>query len=642
MNFNKTKKIIAKEVEEYQLRLLFFNEIVEQANSLNEVSELLEKVLQTIQRILKSSASKLLLINEGKGEFYLQSSGDENQKNLEQIQINPDSGIIGWVACHGRPVVIKDAQIDNRFKPEIDTIPGIETKSVLAAPIMRGQNVIGVLELINKPGSHKFNEKDLAILTGFVDTEALVLLVSMMATAVNNIELCQSLKEVYTVDTLTGSSEAKDPFSLEHSRRVSEYALMMTDYLPLSAEDVKDIVLGARLHDLGKIGIPGSLLKKPGPLNCEEWYIMCQHSYRGAKIVSEIPYLTKTRDIILFHHERYDGTGYPKGLKGEEIPIGARIVAVADAFDTMTTKHSYRGAMTPDEAIAELIRFTGTQFCPLAVGALISGLDEFKTRSGNSDEKQTAKEKTQNEAEEILMANPLRSPAREEFERTKVVLSDPQVIFREGLHFMLLEDGNFEVTGETENNEDALMYIEDNPTNIAILNIDDDGLDGIEATKRIKLQSPSVSVILITDERNDEQLLAALKAGASAYLTKNVLPEYVLNIMRSVAQGKQPIIDTMLTPGIAVRVLNEFERLSPISEQNSNLLASLSQRESQLLNLLSRGKNVEDIISTMDSNEVAVKYDLGLILHKLIVNNQAQEIIEAVKLSLPAMNSRID
>jgi putative nucleotidyltransferase with HDIG domain len=161
---------------------------------------------------------------------------------------------------------------------------------------------------------------------------------------------------------------------LGHSQRVKKYALLAAGSFSFSSEELQAIEYGALLHDIGKIGIDESILRKPGALTAEESYIIRKHPKKGADILLEFPSLEQARKIILHHHERYDGKGYPEGLRGNDIPIGARLVAVADAFDTMTTDHSYRRMLSVQEAMRELIEGKCTQFCPVATKALIDAL----------------------------------------------------------------------------------------------------------------------------------------------------------------------------------------------------------------------------------------------------------------------------
>jgi HD-GYP domain-containing protein (c-di-GMP phosphodiesterase class II) len=130
----------------------------------------------------------------------------------------------------------------------------------------------------------------------------------------------------------------------------------------------------AVLHDIGKIDVESSILNKDSPLTQDEWQRIRRHSVTGAKIVREITSLEKASELVLHHHERYDGKGYPDGMRGEEIPLGARLIAIADAFDTMTTGRAYHPVLTTEQALKELQNYAGTQFCPVAVTAFVSGL----------------------------------------------------------------------------------------------------------------------------------------------------------------------------------------------------------------------------------------------------------------------------
>ncbi|MFC1918013.1 HD-GYP domain-containing protein, partial [Chloroflexota bacterium] len=394
------------EPKEFQNRLELLYDVAQQANSFPEVSELLKEILHVMQRLMHASASSLLLINKEREEFSLQAAGGNKSNILQQIRMSLDSGIMGWVVRNGKPAIVNNAYEDKRFNKEIDEATGFVTKSIIAVPIIRGKNVIGVIEIINKVDGSSFNERDLIVLSGLAKTEALIMLVSMAATAINNINFSRSIKDEYndtyrnTVETLVKAADAKDPYARGHSRHVMEYAMLAAKSLRFSSEELQAIEFGAMLHDIGKIGISDAILSRPGPLTPGEWYIMRKHALRGANIVSEIPSLAKARDIVLYHHERYDGKGYPEGLKGKEIPIGARIVAVADAFDTMVTEHSYRAALSLDEAKNELIKGSGTQFCPTAVDAFLSGLQKHKGNIVTEEAEREAAADAKREAEE--------------------------------------------------------------------------------------------------------------------------------------------------------------------------------------------------------------------------------------------------
>jgi putative nucleotidyltransferase with HDIG domain len=372
---------ITIEHKEYETKLDLLYDIAQQASSASEVSDLLKEIPFIIQKILRATASSLFLVDEEKWQFRMRVVGDKKQKVLEEISHSLDFGIAGWVARNNKPLIIDDVSHDERYQESIDAINGITTKSIMAAPLGRGSKVIGVLELINKADNSTFLKEDLGLLTEFANTEALNLLISMATTLMNNFKLCQSLQNQYknTVETLVTFADAKDPYSYGHSRRVKEYSLITAGSLQLPPEELKLIEFGALLHDIGKLGIDDRILRKPESLTTEEWYIIRKHTIKGANIVRLIPSLQNIADLILYHHERHDGKGYPEGLKAEQIPIGSQIIAVADAFETMTTDRAYRTAMSIDQAIGELNKNSGTQFAPKVVAAFISAL---RTHSG--------------------------------------------------------------------------------------------------------------------------------------------------------------------------------------------------------------------------------------------------------------------
>lgn len=178
------------------------------------------------------------------------------------------------------------------------------------------------------------------------------------------------------VDSLAAALDAKNSYMCGHSERVAELSVMLAKQMGLPVAELQRIHIGAHLHDIGKIGIPDAILNKPGKLTDIEFSIMRQHPEIGSRIVEKIKVLRDIADIIRHHHERYDGKGYPDGLYGCNISFGARIVAVADSFDAMTTVRSYRSALSCPKAKEELLRCRGTQFDPEVVNALVVLLEK--------------------------------------------------------------------------------------------------------------------------------------------------------------------------------------------------------------------------------------------------------------------------
>ena len=344
-------------------------EVGKKVGSVPKIEKLVRNITQMTQQTLQAAASSILLFDDGRKELLFEVAEGKAGKALKQIRVSPQSGIAGWVARYGKPLIVNDVTADQRFDRSLDEITGFITRSILCVPLAVHRRVIGVIEVLNKLDGSDFNAQDLETLTSVASTAAM---------AIENTKLNQTILEAYkgTIKALASAIDAKDHYTRGHSQRVMEYALLGGTSLSFSQEELEVLEYASVLHDIGKIGIADSILSKPAPLTYQEWKMIVRHPQIGADILSGIPFLEEARKLILHHHEMYDGNGYPAGLKYDEIPMGARLLAVADAFDTMTTDRAYRASLGIDHAIEELYHCSGTQFCPVAVNAFISGYSE--------------------------------------------------------------------------------------------------------------------------------------------------------------------------------------------------------------------------------------------------------------------------
>ncbi|HEY8486163.1 MAG TPA: GAF domain-containing protein [Limnochordales bacterium] len=250
-----------------------------------------------------------------------------------------------------------------------ETGPAAACRSVVAVPILLGGRVAGVLAVANLRESRAFDEDDLQVLDA---------LASHAAIAIERNRLNEQRRNLYLsgVRTLVAAIDARDPSARGHSDRVAFYSRRIAQVLGMSPEWTERVELAALLHDVGKIGIADSVLRKPGPLGPAERAVMMSHVELGARILMANQALADLVPLVRHHHEWHSGGGYPDGLAGDAIPLGAAIISVADAFDTMVTGRPYRPALPLEEAVAELRRCAGTQFRPDVVEAMVRALEE--------------------------------------------------------------------------------------------------------------------------------------------------------------------------------------------------------------------------------------------------------------------------
>lgn len=326
----------------------------------------IEAIMQLTHDTLRASASSLLLLDNRNQELFFRFADGPVGQQLKRLHISRQSGIAGWIVRNNKPLLVNDAEKNKNFYKSIDEATGFKTRSIIGAPITINNRVAGVIEVLNRVDGKDFSQQDLKAVMGVAATVAITLENIRM-----NTRLVNSYKS--TVKALVSLADAKETSGGGHSRRVSEYSLLAATEMSLTKKEKQDIEYAAILHDIGKLTIPDNVLNKSDKLNEEEWEMIRKHPVIGFNLLKDIPFLKEASRLILYHHERYDGRGYPEHLIGEEIPVGSRIIAVADAFDYMTTEHSYRAALSRQHAFKELRDCAGTQFCPAAVEAFNSG-----------------------------------------------------------------------------------------------------------------------------------------------------------------------------------------------------------------------------------------------------------------------------
>lgn len=347
-------------VEKLQL-LMEFSAII---NASLDTGQVRERAIEAATRLLHADAGSLLLVDTEAGELYFEVATGEKGERLKEIRLKLGEGIAGWVAQTGECVIIDDVQSDPRFFKSADLLIEYVTRNMVAVPIKAGGQVIGVLQAVNKTDGAFTTE----------DREMLISLAHQVAPAIENARMYEALRETfYGVSmALAEALEKRDYYTGGHTNRVSKYCMAIAAGLDLGEKEMESLWLASILHDIGKIGVTDLVLQKPGRLDDEEFRIMSQHSRFGAEILSHIRSHRAVIPGVRGHHEQYNGSGYPDGLEGEEIPLLARIISVADAYDAMTSDRPYRKALSHKEAMAELERCKGKQFDPALVDAFVA------------------------------------------------------------------------------------------------------------------------------------------------------------------------------------------------------------------------------------------------------------------------------
>lgn len=264
------------------------------------------------------------------------------------------TGIVARVMRSGTPVMVDDVRRDGEY---VALLP--DMRSELAVPLRAGGELLGVLNLESAIVG-RFTDVDRRITQGIGHH-----LAAAVAHLRDRRRLEQSLLDA--ISAMSAMVEGKDDYTEGHCQRIAEMSVSVGLRLGLDSAQIRDLTYAGLLHDIGKVAIPDAILLKPGPLDEDEWRIMQRHCTVGRQILEPLAPLRRVAEIVEQHHERFDGTGYPNGLKGEEIRLSARIIAVADAFDAMTSSRPYRKALPRREAIRRLRAGVGGQFDPEVV-----------------------------------------------------------------------------------------------------------------------------------------------------------------------------------------------------------------------------------------------------------------------------------
>ena len=334
------------------------------------------------RKIVQADRCSLWLVDEERNELWTKVA-----HGVSELRIPLSAGFVGYSLKTGEPLLVEDAYCDSRFDRRSDIKSGYHTTSVMTMPLESDDRVMGVFQAINKVGENVFfSEKDLERLKLISVYSAKTIESAMRAQKLERYakqleRKADELKSAHMelIRILGEVSEFRSHEVGDHIHRVAEISLKLARYMGLPSEQQELIFYAAPLHDLGKVGIPDMVLNKAGKLTPEEYERMKAHSIIGRTLLrdSKTDLLCMASDIAGCHHERWDGTGYPDRLKGEEIPLAARICAVADVLDALSSPRCYKPAWPEEKVKDEMQRSRGSYFQPELVDILMDHWDEF-------------------------------------------------------------------------------------------------------------------------------------------------------------------------------------------------------------------------------------------------------------------------
>jgi putative methionine-R-sulfoxide reductase with GAF domain len=329
-------------------------------------SEALQEVARLTAAFTGSPVAGIVVPDEHGKSLQTFYGHSETSERLAEERLPLGEGVAGWAILHRTVATSPNVFNDARYQKMAEFARRAGYLSAAAAPIILDGEMLGALT-VGHADEHEFTSDELATLARIADQTAI---------AVASARQRHSFEELAheTAVALSEAIESRDPYTGHHCSRLAEYATLTAMALGLPAKEIQGIRLGAALHDVGKITVPDHVLKKPDKLTPDEYAIIKQHCYSGGQICKRVPFLQVAYPIVYHHHERFDGAGYPDGLKGDRIPLGARIVTVVDAYDAMTSDRPYRKALPVSEAKAILKDGTGTQWDPEIVETFLAAI----------------------------------------------------------------------------------------------------------------------------------------------------------------------------------------------------------------------------------------------------------------------------
>ncbi|MFA0740466.1 MAG: hypothetical protein DFNUSKGM_000573 [Candidatus Fervidibacter sacchari] len=348
--------------------MISLSEVAQQIATSLETEEVLQRILHVALQQARADKVSIMLVDRSTSPPRLRLVAAEGlSPDLLSIEVPVGEGIAGQVALTGAPLLI-NAQTIQQFSPSALHYQG--AGSALCLPLKVGNRVVGVLNLTKLTSDRPFSESDIRLY---------LVLAAQAALAIENAQLHQKIREGYiaALTSFCKFAETLMPYRQGHSLRVGIYAKRLAEVVGLSKQEAEQLRIAALMQDLGLLKVPKEVLTKPGKLTDDEWQLVKQHPLWSLELVDPPAILTETIELaVRHHHERFDGSGYPDGLKGEQIPLPARLLAVADTFDALCSERPYRPAYSTEQALEEMRRVAGSQLDPELTEAFVQSVSD--------------------------------------------------------------------------------------------------------------------------------------------------------------------------------------------------------------------------------------------------------------------------
>lgn len=367
-------KIAENHLESKLEEKIYLEEEISFISNLNEKislsldrNEIARNIVEEVNRFLNTQKCVLLLLDKDAEALRINYAIGVSKDAIKNYLFKKGESISGWVLVNNEPLIVVDPDKESWFK-KINREEYLKG-SFICVPLSIKDEVFGVLNVCDKKTNQPFKKEDLIFLTNVARVGAI---------AFQNIRLREEIQEGYlkTITSLALAIDAKDPYTKRHSENVTKYSLAIAKEIGLNTAETELLRRAGLLHDIGKIGIKDEILFKFGKLTLEEFAEIKLHPVKGEMIVKSLPFLKEVSILIRHHHERYDGRGYPDGINGNKIELGASILAVADSLEAMISDRPYRKRLSLESAIEELKRGKATQFNPIVVDNFLKILQQ--------------------------------------------------------------------------------------------------------------------------------------------------------------------------------------------------------------------------------------------------------------------------